>query len=164
MPRICTVCNNPRREEINFDLLAHEVPYSTMAKKFGVSEDSLKRHVANHLKPLIQKVNHERESKDIDTILKARDVFMTVMRKLPEVIDHADINQVIRAAEAYARISGEDALPSQVIFVWGKGLEKEDDMELTNDLKQFDVKKSRDRAEEPEDAADAETPSDSAPV
>lgn len=150
MPRVCTICNNPQREQINFDLLAHEQSYVAIADKYKVSEDALKRHVANHLKPLIQKVQTEREEKDKATIWRTLDALDFVISRGLNAEHEAEINptHALRALEMKARITGEDTMPTSVTFVWGKGLEKEDDMEMTNDLKQFDVKKHRDRGEE----------------
>jgi len=161
MPRVCTICNHAQREQINFDLMAHEITYEQVADKYGLSKSSVKRHVTNHLRPLVQRINKEKDKVDEAMVLRARDVYTEIMKKLPTVIDQTTIKECLRAAEGFARISGEDNLPSQVIFVWGKGLEKEDDMELTNDLEEFEVTKSKDRGE---DELSTEEKDNTAPV
>jgi hypothetical protein len=170
MPRVCTICHNAQRENINFDLLAHEQSYGVIAKKYTVSEDALKRHVANHLKPLIQELDRENRAKDKAAVMRTLDALdHIILSGLSD--DHtAEINptHALRALEMKARITGEDSLPAKVTFVWGKGLDKDDDMEITGDLKEFDIVKSRDRAEEADehgtDKPDAEDAVNSASI
>jgi hypothetical protein len=50
MPRACSVCANPRKSEIDRDLLGTE-PLLRIAKKWRVAESSLRRHRDNHLAP-----------------------------------------------------------------------------------------------------------------
>lgn len=157
MSRICTICNHKDREKINFDLMAHEITYESVAKKYGISHSCVKRHVTNHLMPLVKKINREKEKTDEAIVLNARSIYMEIMKRLPTVIDQTSVKEVLRAAEGYARISGEDVAPVQNIYVWGKGLERDDDMEITNDLRGFEIVKTRDGGEEAEvEAKEAE--------
>jgi transposase-like protein len=48
MPRICGICRHPERHEIEADLRAG-TPYRDIARRHGVSKDSVARHRAKHM-------------------------------------------------------------------------------------------------------------------
>jgi ATP-dependent exoDNAse (exonuclease V) beta subunit len=48
MPRTCTVCAHPKRDEIEGQLVS-QVGYRDIARQFSVSKDALARHMADHL-------------------------------------------------------------------------------------------------------------------
>jgi hypothetical protein len=49
----CTICKHPRRAEMEHSL-ANRVAVLRIAKRFGVSRDSLNRHKAKHLPPQLE--------------------------------------------------------------------------------------------------------------
>jgi hypothetical protein len=145
MPRQCSICIHKDREKINYDLLAREKTYGQIAAEYGLSTFSIRRHVANHLKPIIQKVDSERRQKDEALVLNTLDALDTIISKIPELKDQTNLNHALRALELKARIKGEDINP-RITFVWGKGLETDDDMELKDD--EAEVIEFKDRADE----------------
>jgi hypothetical protein len=48
MPRNCTVCRHPQRQEIEADLQAG-LPYRDVARRYNISKDAVSRHRANHV-------------------------------------------------------------------------------------------------------------------
>lgn len=48
MPRTCTICSHPNRDEID-RALVDGVSFRTIAHQWGVSADALKRHKKDHL-------------------------------------------------------------------------------------------------------------------
>ena len=48
MPRTCSVCTHPERDEID-KLLIRSEPYRTIAKQFRISESPVFRHKASHI-------------------------------------------------------------------------------------------------------------------
>jgi len=127
MPRRCTICYHDNREEINLEILKGEISYPQIAKKHGVSLSAIKRHVGNHLKPMIAERQAEvREQLDPAAVMKTIEALDAVIERLPRVLDDANLNQILRAIELRARYTGEEAAPTQIQFVWGKGLETED--------------------------------------
>lgn len=127
MGRHCTICVHRHRSDINLELMKREMTYTEIAARFGISIYAIKRHVQNHLKPIIQKVDNERREDDEALVIKTMDVLNKIISKLPEVIDTANVNQILRAVEMRARILGEDAPESKIVFVWGKGLGEGED-------------------------------------
>lgn len=49
MTRRCTVCDHPRRREIDRALVAVSAPYRTIGAAYGLTRDALMRHKADHL-------------------------------------------------------------------------------------------------------------------
>lgn len=58
MPRTCTVCSHPARESIDSAII-RRAPYRDIARRFGVSKDSLSRHLNEHLAEYVQKALSE---------------------------------------------------------------------------------------------------------
>ena len=52
-PGNCGACRHERRHLIDIGLVC-QVPRSTLAARFGISEDTLARHAANHLPPQVR--------------------------------------------------------------------------------------------------------------
>ena len=52
-PGNCGACRHERRHLIDIGLVC-QVPRSTLAARFGISEDTLTRHAANHLPPQVR--------------------------------------------------------------------------------------------------------------
>ena len=155
MGRPCSICTSPHRAEINFDLMAREKTYQQISDQYGVSTYAIRRHVKNHLKPMIQKVDTKKQAVDEAMVLNTLDALDLIIEQLPELVKRGavNINQALRAVELRARHRGEEEQPDRIIYVWGKGLEVEDgefDMtqEIVSDLEEFEVVETRDKAEE----------------
>jgi hypothetical protein len=53
MPRTCTICRHPQREDIDQGLVA-SVPYRNLAEKYGTSTATLQRHRPHMRRDLVQ--------------------------------------------------------------------------------------------------------------
>jgi hypothetical protein len=47
MPRTCSICRHPQRQEIEADLQAG-LPYRDVARRYSISKDAVSRHRASH--------------------------------------------------------------------------------------------------------------------
>ena len=61
MPRLCTLCNHPRRDGIDRALLAGE-SFRYIAARFDTSTGALQRHKADHLRPALVKAYQAKEN------------------------------------------------------------------------------------------------------
>ena len=68
MPRTCTICTHPEREDINRALVANE-PLRDIAGRFGTSKSSLERHKDEHLPALMVKLQEAKEMALADDLL-----------------------------------------------------------------------------------------------
>ena len=68
MPRTCTVCNHPGREEIERGLLAGE-PFRHIAARSGTSTGALQRHRAEHLPAVLVEAHDAAEIARSDNLL-----------------------------------------------------------------------------------------------
>lgn len=54
MARKCTVCEHPKRKQIDSALAIDGASYRTVSNRFGLTQSALKRHVANgHITPAV---------------------------------------------------------------------------------------------------------------
>lgn len=97
MARHCTICDHPRREEIDTALIEN-IGYRAVAKRFGVSESATFRHRNAHL-PLVMLKAHEAEA-----IIRADNLLGQVqtlqeraMRILTEAEDSGDLRIALQA-------------------------------------------------------------------
>jgi DNA-binding transcriptional ArsR family regulator len=58
VPRTCTVCSHPARENIDSSLV-RRIPYRDISKRFDVSESALSRHLNEHLSTYVQQALSE---------------------------------------------------------------------------------------------------------
>src|SRR5687768_15051314 len=68
MPRVCTVCTHGERAAIDSALVAGEV-FRTIAHRFALSEDALKRHKREHLPARMAKAQEAAEVAQAGTLL-----------------------------------------------------------------------------------------------
>ena len=61
MPRVCTICTHPQRDEIDQAILAGQ-PLRRIAPRYGVTETSLRRHRDNHLAKALEKARETAEA------------------------------------------------------------------------------------------------------
>lgn len=50
MPRLCVVCTDPKRDEINRELIKVDSTINSVAQRFNLSRSSVDRHKRNHLR------------------------------------------------------------------------------------------------------------------
>ncbi len=68
MPRSCTLCEHPKREEIDRALVG-ETSNLSVSSVFGVSESAVRRHKANHLPAKLVMATKVAEVAEADTLL-----------------------------------------------------------------------------------------------
>jgi hypothetical protein len=86
MPRQCTICHHPSREEIEKALLAGQ-SFRNVAKRFGTSVTALFRHKADHLATSLVK------AKEVEDIARADSVLGDIRNQI------AQITSLYQAAE-----------------------------------------------------------------
>ncbi len=69
MPRSCTLCEHPKREEIDRALVG-ETSNLSISSVFGVSESAVRRHKANHLPATLAKAHGAGEAARGDNLLE----------------------------------------------------------------------------------------------
>ncbi len=68
MPRSCTVCEHPKREEIDRALVG-ETSNLSVSSLFGVSESAVRRHKGNHVPATLAKAEEAKEASRADDLL-----------------------------------------------------------------------------------------------
>lgn len=69
MPRLCSLCSHPERQEID-QLLVAGTGMRRIAARFGVSEQAVRRHKAEHLPVRLMKAQAAAEVANADSLLK----------------------------------------------------------------------------------------------
>ena len=130
MGRSCSVCQNPKREEINVALAAGQ-PYRSVAKHFEASEAAVFRHARGHLPVGLVEAEKKRQLREAEEFLLALEELHALtagaLKKAKEKGDLTAIARLVIASkgliETAARLTGElrDAPAAQVAVVlrWG---------------------------------------------
>jgi len=114
VPRSCTLCEHPKREEIDRALVG-ETSNLSVSSVFGVSESAVRRHKANHLPATLAKAHGAGEAARGDDLLAdVRDLqgrTLTILEGAEEAKEHRTALSAIREArsnlELLARLLGE---------------------------------------------------------
>ena len=69
MPRRCSVCDHPERQEVD-EALVTGMPYRSIAKRYGLSESAVYRHKADHLPACLLKAREVEEITRADNLLE----------------------------------------------------------------------------------------------
>lgn len=113
MSRLCTVCEHPKRQEID-RALVEGTPAFRIAKKHTLARSSVQRHKDEHLTEKLAKAATIREGREaleaVDLICVAREM----LTKLQQLAENAEAKDDIRGAVAaigkipdFLRILGE---------------------------------------------------------
>jgi len=86
MPRRCTICEHPKRDEINKALIETQ-NIAEIAKRYGVSYDSLFRHKQGHIPEALAKAQEAREIAKADSLL---DQVRTLQGKTLAILEEAE--------------------------------------------------------------------------
>ena len=113
MPRVCTVCNHNKRDEID-TLYIQGSPYRDIARRFEVSLSSVSRH-KKHLPKTLLKAKEVKEIAKADSLLKQLEELQTrtngVFKKAEKQKDLRTCLAAIREArgnlELIAKLVGE---------------------------------------------------------
>src|SRR5262245_12685770 len=125
MPRACTVCASPEREEIDRDLVA-SVPFRHTATRYGVSTGALQRHRRDHLPAHLARAKEAGEATSASAILaevhslygNALAILGQAERERDGRLALAAIREVRGTLELLARLLGElDERPQVNVLV-----------------------------------------------
>jgi hypothetical protein len=132
MPRSCTVCNHPDREEIDRALVAGESSAELAGRYRTIGECALRRHKANHLPAKLVMAHAAKEVAQADSLLdQVRDLqsrTLAILEAAEETRQHRTALSAIREArsnlELLAKLIGElDERPTVNVLVSPQWLE-----------------------------------------
>ena len=114
MPRKCSICCHPQREEIDKQLLCR-VSYRDIARQFGVSKDALGRHHESHISEVLAKAHGVKEEVRADSILQeVKDLKAKALSLLEKAEKSGDLKTALQGIretrgclELMARVLGE---------------------------------------------------------
>ena len=115
MPRRCTVCTHPKREEIDRLLVARGGTFRAIARQFRVGKDSLIRHHDDHLPATLTKAReaeeHARADDLLERLLSLNAETLAILQAAKRAKDHAlalaAIARAEKQLELQARLAGE---------------------------------------------------------
>jgi hypothetical protein len=121
MPRVCTICSHPARENIDSALVCR-LPYRYIAQRFDVSKDALSRHLNDHLAEYVQqalaKYGEEKGVKVLDKVAGNIDRLEAFLERAEaEENGHefrANAAEMRKQLELLAKLQGELAQEGQV--------------------------------------------------
>ena len=130
MPNICKICTHPRLQEINADIIAQRISMREIANKYAtkehnVSYSGVRYHKDRHLSKVIKQVQKKRAKESEGTVVDTIVALDKIIEQLPEVVESATLNTIIRALELRAKIRGEEHRPPRIIIEWGLPFDKE---------------------------------------
>ena len=114
MPRVCTVCSNRKRSEIDAALLSG-APFRNIAQRFRLGAWSIYRHQQEHLPAHLLKARELQESENAsDLIRRLRDIHKMTQAILARALTKNDgdlalkaINRLEKQLELEGRLVGE---------------------------------------------------------
>jgi hypothetical protein len=114
MPRPCTVCQHPQREDIDVDLVAGTT-FRVIANRFGVGDSSVARHRRFHLSPALvavhdgQQVQRHRDLLGIlhDASEAIWGLVDAAIQQGHTAVSITALSEVRRQVELEARMTGE---------------------------------------------------------
>ncbi|MEJ7810416.1 MAG: hypothetical protein WKG32_08385 [Gemmatimonadaceae bacterium] len=115
MPRRCTVCDSPKRAEIDRALVARADGYRNIAERFRLSLASVYRHYAEHLPAALAKAQGARDAASgerlLDRLLALHGVTLGILKEARKTKSHglalAAIQRAEKQLELQARLMGE---------------------------------------------------------
>ena len=101
MGRVCTICSHAQRYEIEELLATRQSTYRGIARKYGVSEDAVSRHVkAGHVSQLLALAADAERAAQADTLL---DRMEALQSQTLAILDAPEDQRTALAAVAQAR-------------------------------------------------------------
>ncbi len=131
MPRSCTLCEHPKREEIDRAVVGKTSNLS-VSSVFGVSESAVRRHKANHLPARLAKAHEAEEVSRADDLLRQVRILqsktLSILLRAEGAGDLRTALSAVREArgnvELLAKLSGElDERPVVNVLVSPQWLE-----------------------------------------
>src|SRR5919106_5897119 len=104
MPRACTICSHEQRFDIEELLATRQSTYRGIARKYGVSEDAVSRHVkAGHVSHLLALAADAERAARADTLLDRIEALHSRTLAILEAVEGADEHGTALAAIREAR-------------------------------------------------------------
>jgi hypothetical protein len=131
MPRRCTVCEHPEREEIDRALVG-DASNRSVASLYDVSEAAVRRHKAKHLPTKLAKAHKVEEVARADELLRqVRSLQSKTLNILLQAESAGDLRTALSAVreargnvELLAKLSGElDESPVVIVLISPEWLE-----------------------------------------
>ena len=94
MPRTCTICDHPQKEEID-SLIINGNTFRHIASQYNFSYRAVKRHKDNHLNKKLAKAKEAREIVNADNLL---DQVKSLQEKALELLDKAEAENDFKTA------------------------------------------------------------------
>jgi hypothetical protein len=89
--RVCTICTHERRFEIEELLATRQSTYRGIARKYGVSEDAVSRHVSSrHVSQLISLAADAERAARADTLLDRIEALQSRIEEFLSRVEHTD--------------------------------------------------------------------------
>jgi hypothetical protein len=115
LARRCTVCTHPDVERINAALVAGELSYRAIAKRFGISKQAVGRHAQNHLPATLARAQDAEEVAEADDLLgqiedlreQAQEIKDKALRANDLKTALQGIRELVRIIELLAKLRGE---------------------------------------------------------
>jgi hypothetical protein len=102
MPRSCTICAHPKREEIDHHLVGDSSNLS-VSSLFGVSESAIRRHKGNHLPAKLVLAEKAAEVAEADNLLAQVQDLQTRTLAILEAAEHTQQHRTALGAIREAR-------------------------------------------------------------
>ena len=110
MPRVCTICGHPKRNEIDEALLRSD-SLRNIAEHYGTSATALHRHKTEHLPVHLVKAQKAAEVLDADSLIEhlqaLRVETLDVLAAAKEAKDNKIMLAAVARAEAQLRLASE---------------------------------------------------------
>src|SRR5215211_7100967 len=91
MPRTCTICSHERRDAMEGLLATRQSTYRGIARKYGVSEDAVSRHVkAGHVSRLLAMAADAERAARADTLLDRIEALQRRIEEFLSRVEHTD--------------------------------------------------------------------------
>lgn len=107
MPILCTTCAHPSREEIDRLILGGRVSNRRVAAQFGLSEQAVRRHRANHIPSHLAQATAAAEVADADALLGRLQQMLNRCDRIMADAEKADRPRVELAAMRELRFTVE---------------------------------------------------------
>ncbi len=112
MGRVCTICSHEQRFAIEELLATRQSTYRGIARKYGVSEDAVSRHVkAGHVSQLLALAADAERAAQADTLLDRIEALhrrtLAILEAVEDTDEHRTALAAIREARANLELIGE---------------------------------------------------------
>lgn len=125
MPRACSVCAHPKRQEVDAAISA-ATPYRDIARQYGLSKDAVARHASEHIAQAVAASQAARsEASALDVVAQLKAINGATLAILQEARRQSDpdlalkaIDRIQRQIELQAKLLGDlDERPQVNVLV-----------------------------------------------